>query len=155
MSNSFVLFDESSINEWSGAFPVNDGSSVILSAWGLPKHIEHSPDERSGNKKPKNSPFMAIIQKMAFKCGPYPEARLCDADGKFLLPEVEYSFVEDVTGCGGLWHLSACQNLVAITVPGTYRIRLNDVAAAGSIYVTGLSIRNTELHGAYNSIFLS
>lgn len=155
MSRSFIVYDQGSDELFSGAFPVLDGSTVILSAWGLPKYIELTPDEVVANSKPRNAPFMAVVQKMAFKSGMYPEAKLCDNDGTFLLPQVEFEFIEDVTGCGGVWHLGACQNLVAINIPGTYRIRLNDPAAIGNIYITGLSIRNEELHQAPNLVFLS
>ena len=144
--NYDVLFDDASTSEYSRAFIVSPGSVAVLSAWGFDQYIK-TPDER----QPRNIPQMAVVQKMAFDKGIFPDGLACSADSG-LITTAAYSYVEDVTQCG-LWALSACNNTVVLSLPGTYRLQLNDAAAVGTVFISLTRYSQQELgyipHGMY------
>ncbi|EFA1526606.1 hypothetical protein WG855_003738 [Escherichia coli] len=136
--NTDILFDDASTSEYSRAFVVSPGCTAIISAWGFAQYIK-APEEG----KPKNIPQLAIVQKMAFDKGIFPNGSACAAD-EGLISVPKYSYVEDVTQCG-LWALSACNNTVALSVPGTYRLQLNDAAAVGTVFISLTRYSQQEL----------
>lgn len=124
-----TLFDEASESEYSKAFTIFPGSIGVLSAFGLANKIDRLPNE------PKNTPQMFIVQKLSFSEGGIFSAHCTCDDDSPLGFDPDYEYAEDVTMCGQ-WNLNACQNMGAVMLPGTYRIRLNDRGALGSVYLS-------------------
>jgi hypothetical protein len=143
-----VLFDDGSTDPYSRAFIVAPGTVAVLSAWGFSQFkTDLAPHE------PKTIPQQGVIQKMAFPFGDFPDGNSCNQGESALLVDPPYTYVEDVTQCG-LWVISACRNLVAIAVPGTYRVQLNDMAAAGTVFVSLTRYSQKELGYMPRGIFL-
>lgn len=137
------LFDEFSESEYSVAFTIFPGSVGVLSAYNLGNKVLREPNE------PKNTPQMFIVQKLAFRGGGIFTKEMCGCDPTDedigLGFEPEYAYAEDVTQCG-MWNLNACQNLGAIMLPGTYRVRLNDRGGLGNV-ILGLVRYNAKESG--------
>lgn len=145
---SDILFDDGSTDVTSKAFIITPGSVGILSAWGFKQTKEVlSPQE------PSSTPQLAIVQKLAFPYGAFPDGNACKQSDSPLIVTPDYTYAEDVTQCG-LWALHACQNLVAMAVPGTYRVQLNDTGALGTVFIT--LTRYSQLEAGYvpRGIFL-
>lgn len=145
--NYDVLFDDASTNVYSRAFIVSPGGIAVLSAWGFSLYAKAIP-----GSVPKNTPQLAIVQKMAFDKGIYPNGNACGNDDG-LISEPKYSYVEDVTKCG-LWSLSACNNIVVLSLPGTYRLQLNDEAAIGNVFISLTRYSHQELGHIPESMYL-
>ncbi|MGF6599800.1 hypothetical protein P3T23_004534 [Paraburkholderia sp. GAS448] len=118
-----ILFDSRSASMTSPTFLVRPGKGVVLSAFGL----AHSD---AGTAQ------LAIIEKVRYEDGIMPHGDVCE---DLEPPEATILQNEDVTQCG-LWGLSPCQNLGVLTLPGSYRLTLNDAAAIGSVYVEAIEI---------------
>lgn len=129
-----TLFNNMSTNMTSRMFPVHPGQTVMLTAFGFAAH-----QQVYDKSKPRDAQ-RAIVEKVAFAGGIFPSCCVGD-DG--LLAEIPYTYAEDVTQ-GGLWNLNACQNLVFLSVPGTYRLRLNDEAALGMVYIELVKYDNED-----------
>lgn len=115
------------------------GSIAVLSAYGMGAKLAPAENE------PTNVMTKAIVQKMAFDGGGI-FSNDCNCSSIEDIPlslEPDFSFVEDVIQCG-LWNLNACQNVGVIILPGTYRLRLDDSAAPGHIYVSLTLYRKDE-----------
>jgi hypothetical protein len=122
------LFDEFSESQYSKAFTIFPNSIGVLSAFNLGYKVAREDNE------PKNTPQMFIIQKLSFRGGGIFTKEMCGCEGDEdvgLGFDPEYAYAEDVTQCG-VWNLNACQNLGAIMLPGTYRVRLNDRGGLGN-----------------------
>lgn len=124
------LFDELSQSQFSKAFTIFPGSVGVLSAFNLGKKVILEEGEA------RNSIQMFIIQKLSFRGGGIYTRGMCNCDewneDTGLGFDPEYSYVEDVTQCGQ-WNLNSCQNVGAIMLPGTYRVRLNDLGGLGTV----------------------
>lgn len=142
-----ILFDDGSTDVYSRAFMIVPGSVAILSAWGF-----SARKSVLAEGEPKSAAQLAIVQKLAFAKGIYPNGDACGAADSPLVSDPAFSYVEDVTQCG-LWTLSACQNLVVLGVPGTYRLQLNDTGALGTLFISLTRYRQDEVgylpHGLY------
>ncbi|HDW3986216.1 TPA: hypothetical protein RMT71_003212 [Escherichia coli] len=145
--NYDTLFDDSSTSAYSRAFTVSPGGIAVLSAWGFSAYVTAISDAM-----PKNMPQLAVIQKMAFDKGIYPNGSACGNDDG-LISEPKYSYVEDVTKCG-LWALSACNNIAVLSLPGTYRLQLNDDAAVGTVFISLTRYSCQELGHIPESMYL-
>lgn len=133
-----ILFDHASTSQESRVFAVFPGRAVVLSGFGFSKK-----QNVVAEGKPIQSQ-KAIIMKLSFDGSVFPEGCTCEGELPDLSGIVRYQYVEDVTSCG-LWHLSACQNLRILSVPGTYRLRLNDPGAIGNVTVILNEYLNSEL----------
>jgi hypothetical protein len=122
-----TLFDNMSTDLTTRMFSVHPGQTVMLTAFGF------ASNQQAYDKSKPRDAQRAIVEKVAFAGGIFPDGSACEGDDG-LLAEIPYTYAEDVTQCG-LWNLNACQNLVFLSVPGTYRLRLNDEAALGTLYV--------------------
>lgn len=143
-----VLFDDGSTDPFSRAFIVAPGSVAILSAWGFSQYkTDLAPNE------PRTIPQVGVVQKMAFPYGDFPDGNSCVHSDSALLVDPPYTYVEDVTQCG-LWVVSACNNIAAIAVPGTYRLQLNDLAAVGTVFISLTRYQQKELGYMPRGIFL-
>ena len=134
------LFDAFSKDVYSKAFTVFPNSIAVLTAFGLGNKIHREPNE------PKNTPQQLIIQKMTFDGGGIfssGDQCCCDDEDLELGFDPNYTYVEDVTQCG-VWNLNACQNLGAIMLPGTYRVRLNDEGGLGYVFLSLTRYRQDE-----------
>lgn len=99
------LFSHKSTSATSGVFVVSPGEVAVLSAF----HLE-------GQQR-------AVVQKVRFVEGFVPTEISC----RQVLHDVEINILatEDITQCG-VWALTPCQNLVVLTMPGAYRLVLDD-----------------------------
>lgn len=108
------LFNTKSASPISGVFVLHPGEVVVLSAFNL-----------TGQQR-------AVIQKVRFVESFIPSGSAC-AD-VIDVPKAKISTVEDVTQCG-VWALNPCQNLAVLSVPGAYRLVLDDGYAVGETQV--------------------
>lgn len=115
------LFNTKSSSPISGVFVVQPGEVVVLSAYNF-----------TGSQR-------AVVQKVKFVDSFVASGAPCDA--VINVPTSKIAAVEDVTQCGQ-WVLNACQNLVVLSVPGIYRLALDDG------YVEGEPEVGTPLQGA-------
>lgn len=104
------LFGAKSTSDTSRAFSIGKGEAVLISAFGLIKQQR------------------AVIQKVRFKDGIVPSGSACG--GEFNIDDAKILAVEDVTQCG-VWAINPCQNLAVLSVPGVYRLKLDDGVASG------------------------
>lgn len=143
------LFNEDSKSVESPVFSVGVGTYVILSAYNFAKQQEDYPPENARKAQ------MAIVQKLGFVGGRMPSGLACEefvpiADREL---DIDYTYKEDVTQCG-LWNLSACQNLVILSVPGAYQLRLNDQSAVGTVVILADRYRKDEVQYLPRDLFL-
>lgn len=143
------LFNEDSKSQESPVFSVGLGTYVILSAYNFEDKQEVYPPENARKAQ------MAIVQKLSFVGGKIPDGVACEefvpiSDREL---DIEYTYKEDVTQCG-LWNLSACQNLVIMSVPGAYQLRLNDPAAVGRVVILAERYRKDEIQYLPRDLFL-
>lgn len=131
-----TLFNDKSTDIVSAPFAVLPGQIVMLSAFGFA-----GKQQVADGNKPLDVQ-RAIVEKVVFAKGLFPDGVACSCGD--LLIDVPYMYVEDVTQCG-LWYLSACQNLVFLTVPGSYRLRLNDATALGTVHIELIKYDSMEL----------
>lgn len=148
MADTAILFNKGVLGQYSKPFLIPQGFVGIISAWGFVKN-KLIPEVG----EPLNVAQMGIIQKMAFPEGIFPNGNTCDITKTLLIVDPPYSYAEDVTQCG-VWNLSACQNLVGLSIPGTYRVFLNDEGAAGEIFMTLSRYYMSELPPLPHGIFL-
>jgi hypothetical protein len=113
-----ILFDARSASLTSPTFFVRPGSGVVLSAFGLMETQQ------------------AVVEKVRYEDGIMPQGGACE---DLEPPATAVMQAEDVTQCG-VWSLTACQNLAVVTVPGAYRLNLNDPAAMGIVYIEAIGI---------------
>jgi hypothetical protein len=144
-----ILYDQGSTDAHSKAFIIAPGTFGVLSVWGMQKYVQVLSNAESQTTIAQ----MAIVEKLAFAGGEFPNVTACQLGGMPALIDPKYSYAEDVTQCG-LWHLSACQNLVAMSVPGTYRIRLNDPGAVGQVFMTLTRYTQDEAGYISRNVFL-
>lgn len=143
-----TLFDDGSTDVTSRAFIIAPGSVGILSAWGF-----KATKEVLGPNEPRSAQQLAIVQKLAFPYGAFPDGNACKQSDSPLIVTPDYTYAEDVTQCG-LWTLSSCQNLVAMAVPGTYRLQLNDAGALGTVFISLTRYSQSEVGYVPRGIFL-
>lgn len=143
-----TLFDDGSTDITSRAFIIAPGSVGILSAWGF-----KATKEVRGSSEPRSTQQLAVVQKLAFPYGAFPDGNACKQSDSPLIVTPDYTYAEDVTQCG-LWMLSACQNLVGMAVPGTYRVQLNDEGALGTVFISLTRYSQSEVGYVPRGIFL-
>lgn len=144
-----VIFDQDSSSLFSKVFTVFPGTYLLISGFGFDKYQGEVPEG-----KPKQTQ-KAIVQKLGFAGGIFPDG-MCPCGDKIpdlSLVDVPYKYVEDVTQCG-LWHISACQNLVLLSVPGSYRLRLNDSSALGNVFVSAERYHKNDVGLLPHALFL-
>ncbi|RQH06634.1 hypothetical protein [Paraburkholderia dinghuensis] len=113
-----ILFDARSVSLASPIFFVRPGTGVMLSAFGLMESQQ------------------AVIEKVRYEDSIMPQGGACE---DLEPPMAVVMQAEDVTQ-GGVWQLNACQNLAVLTVPGSYRLNLNDEAALGLVYIEAIGL---------------
>jgi hypothetical protein len=125
----FKLFDSNSGYPDSEIFYLNPGYHAIVRSYGF----------YGGNVTPVAGSFatkqQACLKQIyrTFKkeeldgaCGVFPSIPSFGLD--------EYH-EEVVISNGCEWHLSACQTVGVISLPGLYRLSLNDAAAVGNVHI--------------------
>lgn len=116
------LFNTRSSSPISGVLVVHPGEVVVLSAYNL-----------SGLQR-------AVVQKVKFVDSYIPSGSAC---GDVLdVPTTKIAAVEDVTQCG-VWALNPCQNVAVLSIPGAYRLVMDDGYAVGDA-VEGAPIEVAE-----------
>ena len=141
-----TLFNGQSGDIYSKAFMVWPNEHIVISAWGIKQRkVNLDPGE------PKSNPQLIILQQMAFEAGLYPHGSACGNTS--IVGNIKYDYVEDVTGCG-LYALSACYNKVVLSIPGTYRFRLNDTAMVGEVFVAMSVFTGEEISYIPPTIYL-
>ncbi|ETD72659.1 hypothetical protein V757_02915 [Pelistega indica] len=99
------LFHPQSTSAISGIFTVSLGEVAIISSYNL-------HDNQRG-----------VIQKVWFKDGKVPTGGSCNV--VLETEEAHILAVEDVTQCG-VWAVNPCQNIALLSIPGNYRMVLDD-----------------------------
>lgn len=126
-----VLFHEHSKELVSTPFMVYPGSSVIIRAWNIAQF--KVPTSAS---QPTNLPQEVKIQMVEF--GDVEtvvnEEQACDCEAKYEVA-AKIKYAEDIVTCCP-WSLTACDNITTISLPGVYRLRLDDPSSLGEVYAT-------------------
>lgn len=125
-----VLFDSKSIELVSAPFAVYPGGTVILRAWNIAQYKQPAND-----KEPTNLPQEVKIQMVSF--GDIEmvvdEDSACACEAKYE-QTTSIKYAEDIVTCCP-WSMTACENIATLTLPGVYRLRLNDTSALGEVFV--------------------
>jgi hypothetical protein len=132
-----ILFDSRSASVTSPTFMVRPAKGVVLSAFGLVQMLDGTPQ-------------IAVVEKVRYEDGIMPQGGACE---DLEPPPAMVLQAEDVTQCG-VWGLTACQNLALLTVPGSYRLNLNDVSAIGTVYIEAVEIDAQAAALVPNDLFL-
>lgn len=145
-----VLFDENTDQVYSPGFVVAPGVVAVIRAWGFTKAKKNpNPGE------PKSNIAMAEIEQLYFGEIGQPGMDQCHGDISDLIPSIDIGtvFAETVTQ-GGLWSISACNNLVVISVPGAYRLVLNDPGHLGQVKINMVRYSKDDVGYLPNNIQL-
>lgn len=123
-----TIFDEKSVSLESAAFFVGMGEVVVLQAIGFAEWASREPGEILQNQ-------VARIQRILYKDDPrIKEIRACGVYNLSNYRGLVLAF-EDVTQNGCTWCMSSCNNLIMMTIPGDYRLVLNDTEALGQVRI--------------------
>lgn len=136
--------DNETVN--SDVFHVCPGSYAILFATGLKsKRVRASAEEIDG-------PQVICIERLAFPDAPVergpkvPPAGACDYIEDWRAIEVPVT-TESVSVDGCCWSLTNCNNLMTISIPGSYRAHLNDATAIGKAQLYVERYYTDTVHG--------
>lgn len=144
MLNPLWLPENNTIH--SSAFEVTAGSAVSLFAIGLEmfKVRENAKEAQTRQSICVSRVLRNYDAKTVRKVG--PAMSMCDCGFIFdatWLTEIE--LIEEVVTSGGCpWSLTQCDNFRILTVPGVYRLHLNDDTAIGKaqVYAEQYAIEN-------------
>lgn len=133
------IFDESSVEIYSGPFVINPGEVAIIRAFDFADYADRVDTTTARVSQ------SACLEMLLFKENPLPLSPGCQ--GAFLnwndfvgLPLA----VEKVRVGGCAVSISKCHNLLLFNVPGTYRFTMNDDTAVGEARIYIQIISKTE-----------
>jgi hypothetical protein len=129
-----VLFDPFSTEFISPDFIVRPGEVLVLSAFNMTKDT------------------LAIVEKLRYGVSTMPQGVPCGGPADLNIGGQLQA--EDVTQCG-VWALGPCQNVGVLSLPGTYRLRLNDAAQAilGEVYIDAMRLLASEMSAVPKELY--
>lgn len=146
----YPLWSPDNLSSVSSLFVVHPGKSVLLTAVSFP---EYKTQQESGFRVP----MLACVERMLYEYDQNALRPVCGGcDWMFDLSRTMATEVasESVASSGCHWVLSQCDNVKLVGLPGTYRLRLNDSTAVGTVQVYAELFDNVQIPAAlYNMYF--